>query len=363
MRKWTSTLALIFGLAWFYFLLISPDELMGDHLVKEDRTYSLQVENPDPSIVSDSASNLPSEPSSELSIEFLNVASVKIQSGDDILLTDPFYSNPPLSDVLTLRRLVPDVVAVQKLVRDPQKVDAVLLGHGHYDHILDLPALIALLNKNATVVGNSTIQNMLHGLNELSNSTNWIGLPKQQLASHEQAGHWYALPHTDIRFLPILSEHAPQIDHIVLAEGSVDKPMPQLPLDALEWKNGVPITYLVKMGGYTVYFQSSAGNEPYGHITEQQRDEVGEIDVAILCVASFENVESYPEHLIEFYHPKHLVLIHWDRFWHPRNTQEPDLLPGLDMNQFISRAKDAAGDYPLQISMPMPGVTLRFKKS
>lgn len=355
MKKWTTTLALVGGLAWFYFLTVSHQDSLENYLIRQDQSYSWQGHKKK---TSPTVSQSPT-----LSVEFLNTASVKLQVGDDVLLTDPFYSNPPLTDIVSLRRLVPSVVAVQKIIQNPQQIDGVLLGHGHYDHILDLPALMALLNKDTTLVGNDTIHNMLHEINELQPSKPWISLSKSQLATHEQAGQWYSLPQTRTRFLPILSEHAPQIDHTVLAEGIVTAPLPHLPGDALEWKNGIPITYLIKMGNYTVYFQSSAGNKPFGHITDQQKAEVGDVDVAILCVASFENVDDYPEHLIRFYHPRHLVLIHWDRFWHPRNTEEPDLIPGLDMVQFIKRAKAAAGDYPLQISMPMPGVTLRFMKS
>src|SRR5947207_4894508 len=85
-----------------------------------------------------------------LRLSWLGTAGFIVESGDTTLLVDPFLTRPPLTRIA--RRVVPDDLAIARHV--PKRVDAVLCGHSHYDHVADAPR-IAKLTK-AKLVGSAS---------------------------------------------------------------------------------------------------------------------------------------------------------------------------------------------------------------
>ena len=70
-------------------------------------------------------------------ITWLGTAGFVIESVETTLLVDPFLTRPGLSRIAS--RMVPDDLAIARHV--PQKVDAILCGHSHYDHVADAPRI------------------------------------------------------------------------------------------------------------------------------------------------------------------------------------------------------------------------------
>ena len=70
-------------------------------------------------------------------ITWLGTAGFVIQSPETTLLVDPFLTRPGLTRIM--RRIIPDDLAIARHV--PAKVDAVLCGHSHYDHVADAPRI------------------------------------------------------------------------------------------------------------------------------------------------------------------------------------------------------------------------------
>jgi glyoxylase-like metal-dependent hydrolase (beta-lactamase superfamily II) len=88
-----------------------------------------------------------------------------------LVMTPPSYTNPTLPWMLFGNWLLgshPNSARIERRLRDLSaanfnrlaQVRAVLVGHGHYDHLMDLPYLAPYL-PNATVYGSSTVVNML----------------------------------------------------------------------------------------------------------------------------------------------------------------------------------------------------------
>ena len=63
------------------------------------------------------------------------------------MLVDPYMTRAPVEDEAA--PLVPDEAAIRAFT--PARVDAILVGHSHYDHLLDVPSIAR--RTGARVVG------------------------------------------------------------------------------------------------------------------------------------------------------------------------------------------------------------------
>ena len=70
---------------------------------------------------------------------------ISLEVGDDLLLTAPLFTNPDPA-LVTLDEAPSDIAAIDALL-EPEQVDgaaAILVGHGHHDHLLDVPCIRTL---------------------------------------------------------------------------------------------------------------------------------------------------------------------------------------------------------------------------
>ena len=84
-------------------------------------------------------------------IRWLGTAGYLVEGRSTTLLIDPYVTRSSLSSV-ALRRLSPDEEAIRAHV--PARVDAVLCGHSHFDHLLDAPRIARLTG--AQLIGSKT---------------------------------------------------------------------------------------------------------------------------------------------------------------------------------------------------------------
>ncbi len=70
-------------------------------------------------------------------ITWLGTAGFVIESPETTLLVDPFVTRPGFTRLAS--RMIPDDLAIARHV--PRKVDAVLCGHSHFDHVADAPRI------------------------------------------------------------------------------------------------------------------------------------------------------------------------------------------------------------------------------
>jgi L-ascorbate metabolism protein UlaG (beta-lactamase superfamily) len=72
---------------------------------------------------------------SPVALTYLGVAGWQLEAGGKVLLADPYLSRPadPTAP------LVPDAAAIT--AHTPARADLVFVGHSHYDHLLDAPAV------------------------------------------------------------------------------------------------------------------------------------------------------------------------------------------------------------------------------
>lgn len=188
-------------------------------------------------------------------VRFLGVSGFLIRRGADAIMTAPMFSNPDMSSV-GLGSIAPDKEAIRRGLRkvglspaDLKQVQAILVGHAHYDHLLDVPALCEEM-PNAIVYGNRTVEHIL------AVKTAWepchvraVDVDAVGYEDRDVARKWRPLIPDRVRMLVLRSEHSAQFGLGPLRfnfwEGSREEKLDTLPDHADRWVQGPPYAYLI----------------------------------------------------------------------------------------------------------------------
>src|SRR5205823_5108118 len=76
-------------------------------------------------------------------ITYLGTNGYQFEAGEHALLVDPYFSRIDLMHVVLGKRIEPDVARIDAgLIHIASKADAILVTHGHFDHLLDVPVVM-----------------------------------------------------------------------------------------------------------------------------------------------------------------------------------------------------------------------------
>jgi len=247
-------------------------------------------------------------------VEYLGNGGIFLRRGDDAILTAPFFSNPHLlrAGFLPIPAARERVLRHMHRVEGLELVDVVLAGHGHYDHLLDLPAVFETLPRETRLYGNDTTVAILgRALHDRVTSV------AADAGNDHKPGRWTTVG--NVRFMPIDTEHAPHFHGLKFYGGEVPTSLAELPRRATGWKEGKPLAFLLDFLrdgriDFRVYYNDSAHSSPFGKPDPATLAEHC-VDLAIVTVASFHEVRNYPEWLIDSLRPRHVLLAHWDDFF------------------------------------------------
>jgi len=301
----------------------------------------------------------------QLQIKYLGNGGFLLQYGKAVILTAPFFSNPSLFRVL-FWSIRADPGQINAFLPPVAEVKAILVGHAHYDHLLDIPYIAHERAPSAIIYGNHTAVNILTAV-----------LPPERLVALDGngpasslLGQWQLIPGTHVRLMAVKSEHAPHVcmlgGCITVFRGDVSQPLDRLPRTAWGWKEGQTLAYLIDFleddgtVAFRIHYQDAASGAPYG-FPPLSPDDQKSVDVAILCVPGAHYVKDYPRGIVGYLKPRYVILAHWEDFFRPR-TGDPGgvhVLPvGTDPKEFMAHVKNAWSlAEPL---MPLPGSWLQF---
>ena len=101
-----------------------------------------------------------------LDVAWLGVSGYRLTYTGVSIFVDPYVSRVPLRALLLRRRALPDPVMVERYVVAPGAVAGVLVGHTHFDHAVDAPAIARRYGTRA--YGSASLGHLmrLHGLGE-----------------------------------------------------------------------------------------------------------------------------------------------------------------------------------------------------
>lgn len=285
-------------------------------------------------------------------VQWLGVAGFHISLGGRAVLLPPLYSRHSAPGVM-LAPLEVEAALIDRKLPPSQGVEAIFVGHAHYDHLLEVPYLLRKHAPRAVAYGSRTTVNILAG----------HGVPPERRIE-PPLGTWVTLPSKRIRFAAFPSAHAPHVGRVLHAwTGHVERPMAKPARGAGEFLEGQPLSYLIEfLDGagkpvFTIYYQDASAPGGVGCPTLEHRP----IDVAILCVPSWKNVDGYPARTLARLRPRNVVLCHYDNFFRDFE-KEMEFLFHDDTEEFLRETQRALREQknPATIWMPYPQARMNF---
>lgn len=345
-----------------------------------------------------------------LQIMFLGVGGFAIRAGEDLILSAPMFSNPSLGDVLGGSVAADPAVIDQFLTIPVEDTKAIITGHAHYDHLLDVPYVYSKTH-GAMIYGNTSAARLLNALAPdrgpscASSTTADPGetiIPPDRIVALDDpnndridyrlcadsqsrcagawngaAGEFISVPNSRVRLRALCSSHPDQFLVFHFGIGCVDEAQCTLPTRGSDWREGATIAYLIDFlddsGNpiYRVYYQDAPTTAPVGHVHPDLLAEKA-IDVALLCVGSYDQVGDFPGDFIRAMNPRYAIAGHWENFF--KKQSEPlENIPFLDVDEFRARLEAEmrpTGEAPVLVNdvpttdrqwMPDPGTTFEFR--
>jgi L-ascorbate metabolism protein UlaG (beta-lactamase superfamily) len=229
-----------------------------------------------------------------LEVEWLGVSGYRISAEGKTLFVDPYLSRVPFADLLRRRSALPDPAALDRFVHAPGEVVGVLVGHTHFDHAVDAPAIARRFGRKA--FGSDSLVTLM-GLHGLAEQTVEV-----------EPYRTYELGPFEVSFTP--SVHSKLLLGLAVP---YDGDLTCEHLDGLTpsaYRCGQVWGISIKVAGVSFYHQGSANL-----IDEAVRER--DVDVFLAGVAGRNFTDDYWQRIIPRLDPKVVVPTHYDNFFRP----------------------------------------------
>ena len=274
------------------------------------------------------------------------------------ILAGPLFSNPDFWRT-GVGPIEPDTAVIDRYMSrfDVSDAGAILVGHAHYDHLMDVPRVARRHAPAARILGSRTILNTLGTWSELMHRVEVM----DTLAGDEaEPGRWFYVGST-VRVMALRSLHGSHFDGLTFYVGTVDEPRAEAPGAATEWVDGETYAFLVDFldaSGdvvFRIYYQDAVAPPPWG-LAPDPVITARRVDAAILVPAVFEEVPWHPETIVRNLSPRRVLLGHWEDFFQPIEDP-PEPVPFTDLAEFEARL---ARVYPGPVWRPDRFTEFRF---
>ncbi|MGD8319266.1 MAG: hypothetical protein PVJ02_02390 [Gemmatimonadota bacterium] len=273
-----------------------------------------------------------------VSMTYLGVGGWIFQRGSDQLLAAPLFSNP--SFVRTgLMPVHSDTAAVDRGMEpyDVSGAAAILVGHAHYDHLMDVPRVALRHAPGARILASQEVR---YTLGSWSGVADRVTVVDSLAGDVEHEGRWIQVS-PGLRVMALRSHHAPHFEGYTLYHGAYDHPLEREPRWASEWLDGPTYAFLVDFldpdgtVAFRIYYQDAVAAPPRGFAPEALMER-RPVDVAILVPATFDQVDWHPEAFVGNLRPRWVLLGHWENFFLPPSAPTRSVML-TDLGHFRDR--------------------------
>jgi L-ascorbate metabolism protein UlaG (beta-lactamase superfamily) len=246
-------------------------------------------------VVSDSCA----ESADGVRVTYLGTNSYQFEFKGHALLVDPYFSRVDLLSVALGSRIQPNAARINDGLRHlaPQ-ADAILVTHGHFDHLLDVPAVMAKTRARLIASASSV---------DLAKRAGASSGDDVKPGDVRRIGPWKirVLSATHDRLFGKVPFAEPRSQAGLSAEASAKAEPPQR---AADWICGEPLGFLIEVNGQRIYLDSGG--------TPAQLPPNEPVDLAILGMALPDSRARLAAALARL-RPRHVLPSHQDDFFRP----------------------------------------------
>ncbi|MBM3156610.1 MAG: MBL fold metallo-hydrolase [Chloroflexi bacterium] len=263
-------------------------------------------------------------------MRWIGAAGIELTHKGQTILIDPYHSRPGKIE-LAFTPLKPKADLVKKyLDKLPGKLAAIIIGHTHFDHALDVPEFAR--HFDGSIIGSRSLEALMQ-MNGVSHRVN-ICSGGERVELFEGAA---------VTMIP--SIHGLVFLGRVPYPGEIDA-LSKPPLKMNQYRLGTVFMPKVELGGKIFLHAGSANfleSELQGH----------DCDVLFMCVPGWKKVPEYTTKLLQIVKPKAIVPFHYDDFSVPLKLKTKTRnLPMLDMKLFLRQILKSAPDAEIRLLQP-----------
>jgi L-ascorbate metabolism protein UlaG (beta-lactamase superfamily) len=276
---------------------------------------------------------VPGRGAGALGVRWLGTAGFELVCGEHVVLIDPYLTRASLGACVATTLRSDEAL----LARELPRADAIIAGHTHFDHALDVPSIAR--RTGARVFGSRSAIALCRG----------HGVAAEQLACVEPEPGTTTRPREaeigpfKLRFWT--SAHSPLLLGRVPFPGEIAD-CGDVPMRAQAYRCGAVFGVEIEAAGRRVYHVGSAELVEAGL-------RVGPVDLALACVAGWTTSERFPERMVAALAPGAVLLHHWDNFFRPY-AHAPRALPAMRVERLVDRLGAAAPGLPVG-TLPIGG--------
>jgi len=265
-------------------------------------------------------------------VRWLGTAGFEVRCDNHIVLLDPYITRAPLSRC-AFGHLASDMPAIAKHV---PHADAIIVGHTHFDHALDVPAIAR--QTGARVFGSKSAIRLCQAAKIPDSQLEMVERNPGQDPIVAEVG-----PFT-LRFAP--SAHSRFLLGRVPFPGDIQD-CDEVPVKTGDYKCGAVFRAELQVAGKTIVHLGSAELTPGGIIPQN-------VDLLLLCVAGWQSSGDLPERVMRKLSPQRVLLSHWDNFFEPIH-KPAKMLPAMAMPKLVERLTRLSKDVRIG-TLPINGV-------
>jgi L-ascorbate metabolism protein UlaG (beta-lactamase superfamily) len=252
-------------------------------------------------------------------VQWLGTAGFVIEHDGHTLLLDPYVTRASLARCV-VAPLHPDRDAIRRCI---PRADAVVVGHTHFDHALDVPRIAR--TTGARVFGSRSAAALCLAQGVEPDRVQVVERDAGSEPVEREVGPF------SLRFIP--SAHSRLVLGRVPFPGEIAD-CGDVPMRTEAYKCGAVFGVEIRVAGRTLYHLGSA------ELIDANVD-VKNVDLLLMCVAGWTTSRDFPERVGHRLAPGAVLLSHWDDFFRPID-RPARLLPTMQMPRLVDRLARAS---------------------
>jgi L-ascorbate metabolism protein UlaG (beta-lactamase superfamily) len=236
----------------------------------------------------------PAEPPSQgVRVTYLGTNGYLLEASDSTILIDPYVSRIGLGAVALNNSIKPNIERVDTaMMRLPKHVDAIIVTHGHFDHLLDVPEIAR--RTGASIIASPTSCYLVQA----------VGTPAAKTFP-VLAGDSVRCGSARVHVLAAVHDRIFGVMPFPGFKSSLPRKPPRRPSD---WVCGEPLAFVIEIGGKRIYVDAGG--------TTASLPPARPVDLAILGVYLRESRNRVLPALHRL-QPRYILPSHQDDFFRP----------------------------------------------